>query len=287
MYWHRIALLRRDEAAHATVTVVILGDNKGDSKMLRFLIICVVVGLLVLGTAGTASALYPNAVIAEETVTVGGSWTSVNWYESDGSWSGVGDPAVSDWDSQAQGASPINLSTTASDAYGSASSNIQVDSGPPMMTIHSDADLASGAGPHWAMSYSMGGANWLTSGATQTVDVYVDYTLGLALVEPGVAYANLYVAFWGPNGDLLLDGDDEWVVTNSGGADFLMKTVTLNGAGNVTDNSVPDWQVPVTDGAYYSFWGMTEAYVELPVPEPATMALVGFGLLGLLLRKRR
>jgi hypothetical protein len=267
-------------------------------------------GVLALAAAPAFAGPFGASADVDNTITVSGSWTSVQWYEADGCYSGVGDPTVSDWDSQAQGNTPINLSTTASDSQGSAYSAISVFAGPPTIDIESGAqvhDVQPGPGGevdyHWAFGYSQGGANWLTSGATQTVDVTVEYDIVLDPAEYGAAetevFAKIYVAFWdgqnqptGPN-DLLLTEDAEWVRENSGvpnTSDYLVRTVVLDTAGGVTKHFTGSktWQVDVTSGSYYSFWGQADASAwTVAVPEPATMLLAGLGTAALLLGRRR
>jgi len=267
-------------------------------------------GALFLAAAPAFAGPFGASADVDSTTTVSGSWTSVQWYEADGCYSGVGDPSVSDWDSQAQGNTPISLSTAASDSQGQASSAIVVSAGPPTIDIASSAwvhDVWPGPSGevdyHWAFGYSQGGANWLTSGATQTVDVTVEYDIMLDPAEYGAAetevFANIYVAFWdgqnqptGPN-DLLLTEDAEWVRENSGGpntSDYLVKTVVLDTVGGVTKHFAGSktWHVDVTAGSYYSFWSQADASAwTVAVPEPATITLLGLGALALLWRKRR
>lgn len=247
---------------------------------------------LVAGTFLTALALaaaagatpYGASALADNNVTVSGTWTSVQWYKSDGCYSGVGDPTVSDWKTQAQGSTPVNLSTTASDTHGAAASSVQA-SAPglvPTIAIHSDADvygLVETSG-HWAMGYSQGGANWLTSGATQNVTFTVDYTYDLDLInahpDMPYAYAKIYVAFWGPSSQLLLTPDAEFVQVGN----YLVKTVRIEAAGTSTGTVTgsKSWVVSVTSGAFYSFWAEADASVwtssEPTATEPATWGAV-------------
>jgi hypothetical protein len=260
---------------------------------------------LILGSAAYAGP-YEASADVESTITLSGNWTSVQWYESDGCYSGVGDPAVSDWKSQAQGNTPINLSTSASDSRGSASSAIAVFAGPPTIDIASSAWVhdvrptpSGDVDYHWAYGYSQGGANWLTSGATQLVNFTVDYSFEVDLTQASAydseAFIKIYVAFWdgqnqpsGPN-DLLLQEDAEWVLGNSGGSDYLVKTVLLDTAGATTGlvTGSKTWQVQVTAGSFYSFWGQADASAwTVAVPEPAAMALLTLGALALLRRRR-
>jgi len=225
---------------------------------------CVVVLMAIL-VAGTALAgVYAASSDVHSTVTVSGSWTSVQWYESDGCYSGVGDPEVSDWQDRAQGASPISLTTSASDAYGSAASDISVDAPGMLPTLISNSVAevhdVSAPGGHWASGFSMGGANWLTSGATQVITVTLDYSYDLDLTQAYSydpdASVKIYVGFWGPGGSLMLTADTEFVLEGN----YLVKTVTLDTAGSSTGTVVGSktWNVSVNSGAFYSFWGMTE-----------------------------
>ncbi len=267
----------------------------GSSGMTRHTIVLAAAVALIAGAAGTAHAL-PFAASADATnaVTVSGTWTSVQWYESDGSWSGVGDsPAASDWDSHSQDNNPFTLSTTASVANGSASSSITVGAGPPTIDIDSQASVDNvQLEALWAMGYSMGGANWLTSGATQTVDITLDWSYDLDLVgaysDSPEAYAKIYVAFWGPASDLMLTGDTEWVFVENGSADYLVKTVSIDTAGaSTSDSGTEVWEVDVSDGSFYSFWGQADAMAFTMVPEPSTAALLSLGLLGIAAVRRR
>jgi hypothetical protein len=235
-------------------------------RHLRLCVIVIASGVL-LSLAFVAHANpYAGSAEVHDSVTVSGAWSSVQWYESDGCYSGVGDPAVSDWKDRAQGDTPIDLSTQAGDAYGTAASGIKVDAPglKPSIGIHSSADvhdLPDGDG-HWASAYSEGGANWLTSSATQTVTVSVEYSYDLDLTQANplspYAFAKIYVAFWGPGGSLLLAPDAEFLLEG----DYLVKTVQIDlaggGTGAVTGSK--SWDVGVTSGDFYSFWNM--AWVE-------------------------
>jgi MYXO-CTERM domain-containing protein len=140
------------------------------------------------------------------------------------------------------------------------------------------------------MGYSEGGSDWLTSGATQTVTVNVDYAYDLSLVgarEPCEAYAKLYVAFWDGNSDMMLTGDSEWIFVEAGDNDYLVKTIDLTSAGASTGlvTGSESWDVDVADGALYSFWGQADAMAHTS-PEPATTGLLVLAGLELLRRRR-
>ena len=270
--------------------------------MTRHTIVLAAAVALIVGATGTAHAL-PFAASADATnlVTVSGSWTSVQWYKSDASWSGVGD---SPWDSDSDWylpgenipdtSNPFTLSTTASAGTGSASSNITVGAGPPTIDIDSQASVDNNQilDGLWAMGYSQGGANWLTSGATQTVDITVNWSYDLDLVEAysPEAYAKIYVAFWDPSSELMLTADDEWVFVDTGldNEDHLVKTVSIDTAGASTGlvSGVETWSVNVTNGSFYSFWGQADAMAFTMAPEPSTGLLLAAGLAGLALRRR-
>jgi hypothetical protein len=231
--------------------------------------------LVLFGATPTAAQPYAASASVEDDVTVSGTWTSVQWYESDGCYSGVGDPAVEDWKTHPQSNTTVNLSTTASDTYGAASSSILVHapSMVPTINIDSDADisglpLATG---HWASAFSQGGANWLTSGADQDVTVTIQYSydLDLSTANPDSPYAfvKIYVAFWGPASQLLLTADSEFVAEGN----YLVKTVQIDTKGTSTGTVTgsKDWVVSVTNGSFYSFWSMAwvEVYcADTPVP---------------------
>ncbi len=233
---------------------------------------------LTLVTGGADAAPFGGSAVVQSTVTVSGNWTSVQWYESDGCYSGVGDPEVSDWKVRAQNDTPVDLSTTASDANGSANSSITVAAPGlvPTINVSSDADvhgvLYSGA--HWAMGYSQGGANWLTSGAAQVVDVTVEYAYDVSLVQahpdPGSrsAYVKIYVALWGPGGELMLTPDAEFVPAGN----YLVKEVILDTAGSSTGlvTGSKTWQVSVAGGSFYSFWSQADAFVWTSGPPTAS-----------------
>ena len=233
---------------------------------MRSFVMCAVAALA-LCVAGTALAgIYAASSEVDATVTVSGAWTSVQWYKSDGCYSGVGDPEVSDWKDRAQGNTPIHLATSASDTYGSAASTIDVDAPGlvPTLVSHSAAEVHDVFTPdgHWAYAFNLGGANWLTSGATQTVTVTLDYSYDLDLIQAH-SYApkdsvRIYVGFWDPGGNLMLSADSEFVLEGN----YLVKTVILDTAGSSTGTVVgtKTWNVNVTSGAFYSFWSMTEAY---------------------------
>ena len=138
--------------------------------------------------------------------------------------------------------------------------------------------MASGPAPT-----AWGGANWLTSGADQTVTITVDWSYNLNLAQAhasgSVAFANIYVGFWSPSKTLMLDANTNWVFVEDGDRDHLLKKVkinTLEGTGVVSGSQ--SWNVNVSDNSFYSFWGMADAKAWT-VPEPSTAMLVGFGLL--------
>lgn len=219
-------------------------------------------GVLLLAGPMTQAAPYAASGFVIDSVTVSGSWSSVNWYESDGCYSGVGDPTVSDWETRAQGASPIDIATGVSDTYGTANSHLVV-SAPglhPSIFIYSLSNvygIPAGLG-HWASAYSEGGANWLTSGATQAVTVTVDYSYALDLTQVNPegphAFVKIYVAFWGPSSNLMLTPDAEFVAEGN----HLVKTVRIDTYGSQTGTvtGTKSWTINVTAGAYYSFWSM-------------------------------
>jgi hypothetical protein len=235
--------------------------------------------LMLLANSPVQAGPYAVSAVVHDSVMVSGTWSSVQWYESDGCYSGVGDPAVSDWKTRPQGNTPINISTNAGDAYGSASSLLKVEAPElkPAIGIHSTAvleDVPEGVS-HWASAYSEGGSNWLTSGATQTVTVTVEYSYDLDLTDAGAgapyAFVKIYVAFWGPSGGLMLTPDAEFVQEGN----YLVKTVTLETIGGSTGTVTgsKSWNVDVTNGGFYSFWGMAwvEGFTEsMPVPVEST-----------------
>jgi len=224
-----------------------------------------VAGLLLAAQAPVYAGPYGAKAQANDSVTVSGIWSSVQWYKSDGCYSGVGDPAVSDFKNRAQGNTPISLSTTASDAQGNASSSIVVNAplSVPTIVIHSLGDVhdVPVSASHWASAYSQGGANWLTSGATQSVTFTVDYQYNLDLTQahPGTAYAfaKIYVAFWGPSGNLMLTPDSEFISEGN----YLVKEVRLQTVGSSTGTvtGTKSWTINVTNGGFYSFWSMASA----------------------------
>jgi hypothetical protein len=251
--------------------------------MKKLMTICVVISLILAGNMTAQAGLYAASTSVDNTIAVSGNWTVSN-YKSDGSYSGTN--CGSDWKSQAEGSNPINLSTSYSCANGSASSSIQV-SATPLITISSDAedhDVLMPSG-HWAMGYSLGGANWLQSGQTGNITVTCDWSYALSLVQAGnpcEAYAKIYVAFWGPTGNLLLTEKDGFVQASP----YLVKTIDLKTAGSSGSSSgSTSWTVSVTSGTCYSFWGQGDA-MACTTPEPATICLLGLGALSLLRRKR-
>jgi hypothetical protein len=246
--------------------------------------VLIVAALLLAANLPAHAGPYGAKAQAHDSVTVSGSWSSVQWYESDGCYSGVGDPSVSDWKGRAQGNTPINLSTTASDARGNASSSIVVNAplSIPTIVIHSAGDVHDvpmGAS-HWASAFSQGGANWLTSGATQSVTFTVDYRYNLDLTQahPGMpyAFAKIYVAFWGPSGNLMLTPDNEFVSEGN----YLVKEVRIKTTGGSTGTVTgsKSWTISVTNGGFYSFWSMAwaEAWTEYsPISvEPASWGAI-------------
>ena len=218
--------------------------------------------LAILPTGPAIAGPHGAQAVVCDSVTVSGAWVSIQWYESDGSYSGVGDPEVSDWQERAQGNTPVDLGTSAGDAYGSASSTIIADAPGlmPLIDIHSNAEVHDlpVLTSHWSSAFSQGGANWLTSGATQTVTVRIDYRYDLDLTEahPGepYAFAKLYLAFWGPLGELLLTPDEEFAAEGN----YLVKTVQIGmpGTGTGLVTGWKSWEVEVVSGAFYSFWSM-------------------------------
>jgi len=245
---------------------------------------CLWFSALMFAGAMAQAAPYAASGFVNDSVTVSGSWSSVNWYESDGCYSGVGDPSVSDWKTRAEGALPIDLTTNASDTYGLANSHLVVSASGliPAIVINSLSDVhgvPSGLG-HWASAYSQGGANWLTSGATQTVTYTVDYSYGLDLtqVNPNNPYAfvKIYVAFWGPSGNLMLAPDAEFAAEGN----YLVKTMRIDTHGSQTGTitGTKSWNLDVSAGAFYSFWNMawTEVFTSsTPVSaDPASWSVI-------------
>jgi hypothetical protein len=235
--------------------------------------------LVIVAPAALSAGPYGARAEAHDSVTVSGIWSSVQWYESDGCYSGVGEPTVSDWKSRAQNNTPVDLSTIASDANGAASSVIKVNAPGlmPTIAIHSTAgvqDLMLTAA-HWASAFSEGGANWLTSGATQSVTVKIDYKYNLDLTEAHpcepfpYAFAKIYVAFWDPGGNLMLSAKDGFEAEGN----YLVKEVRIDehiATGEVSGYTT--WDISVTNGSFYSFWSMTSAEVWTAFDETPTKA---------------
>jgi len=254
--------------------------------MKRFAVQMAVTGLI-LAIAGTAQAgIYAASASTDNTATVSGSW-AVSHYKSDGSYSGTN--CGSDWKDRAENNNPIDLSTTYSCANGSASSSIQVNATPKII-IASDAEVHDVLMPsgHWAMGYSQGGANWLLSGQTGTITVTCDWSYALDLTQAAddpnsEAYAKIYVAFWGPSGNLLLEEKDGFTTASP----YLVKTIDLKGAGSSDSaGGSTSWDVSVTNGVYYSFWGQGDA-MAFTIPEPATVSLLVLGGLALIRRRSK
>jgi hypothetical protein len=248
---------------------------------------------LLVALSAQAGPPYAASAEAHDSVYVCGSWSSVQWYKSDGSYSGVGDPAVSDWKTHPQSNTPIDLSTYATDGNGWASSTIKVWAMPwpptagvlPTLAIHSWGNVygvPENVG-HWGSAYSEGGANWLTSAADQDVKVhlYYSYDLDLSLANPSNAYAfaKIYVGCWDGNGVSMLTPDAEWVAEGN----FLVKTVRITSGElcNVTGNR--DWDIHVTNGGFYSFWSMAwaEAFTG---PCPVATDSASWGMIKTLFR---
>lgn len=250
--------------------------------MKKFVTICLAGSLILAGSMTARAGPYAASASADNTITVSGSWT-VSHYKSDGSYSATN--CGYDWDSQAEGSNPINLSTAYSCSNGSASSSVQVNAIPKII-ISSDAEVHDVLMPsgHWAMGYSMGGANWLQSGQSGSITVTCDWSYALSLLQAKnscEAYAKIYVAFWGPSGNLLLTPKDGFVQASP----FLVKTIDLTTAGaSGSSSGSTSWTVSVTNGVYYSFWGQGDAMAST-IPEPATICLLAFGAMALLRKK--
>jgi hypothetical protein len=221
--------------------------------------------ILLVGAVAARAVTSAGSAQAHDSVTVSGIWSSVQWYEAGGKfgcYSGVGDPQVYDWKTHPQDNTPVDLSTNASDSYGWASSKIKVWAPGlvPTIAIHSWGnvhDVPASIG-HWGSAYSEGSANCLTSGATQTVTVRIDYSYDLDLTHAGTtnpfAFAKIYVAFWDPSGNLMLTPKDEFVLEGN----YLIKTVRIDTPGSKTGTVTGSetWPVNVTNGSLYSFWSM-------------------------------
>jgi len=252
--------------------------------MRKTVTILAVASLIVAVNSAAQGGIYAASASTDNSITVSGSWT-VSHYESDESYSGT--DCGSDWKSRAEGPSTIDLSTTYSCPNGSASSSVKVDATPKII-IASDAEVHDVLMPsgHWAMGYSMGGANWLQSGQTDTISVTCDWSYALDLTQgknPCEAYAKIYAAFWSPSSNLMLTAKDGF--TQAG--NYLVKTIDLTAAGSSDSGSgSTSWDLSVTNGAYYSFWGQGDAMAST-IPEPGVMALLGLGGVGVLLRRRR
>ena len=251
--------------------------------MRKISIILVVLGLMLVFVGRAQAGLYAASASADNEITVSGSWTASH-YEADDSYSAT--DCGSDWKTRAEGNDPIDLSTTYICANGSASSSVQVNA-TPQIIISSDAEVHDVLMPsgHWAMGYSQGGANWLLSGQTGTITVTCDWSDALDLTQAKdacEAYAKIYVAFWGPSSNLMLDAKDGFTEVGN----YLLKTIDLTTAGSSDSSSgSTSWDLSVTNGSYYSFWGQADAMVAT-IPEPGTMCLLAFGGLGVLLRRR-
>jgi hypothetical protein len=74
--------------------------------------------LVVLAIAMPARAgLHTAEANADSTITVSGSWSSMQWCNCPGSYSGAGDPQVYDWDDQTTYVDPpMSVDTSHSDA---------------------------------------------------------------------------------------------------------------------------------------------------------------------------
>ena len=235
--------------------------------------------VLLLGAVSAAHAgPYAASAVGHDSVMVSGTWSSVLLYSTSTSWSAVGPPLVSQSDDQMQSSTPVDLFTTASDTYGLGSSSILVNAplDSPAIGIHASAnvdDVPEGT-PHYATGYSEGGADMMTSGATQSVTVTVDYSYDLDLTQAGsnaYAFLKIYVGFWDSSGNQMLTPDDEFV---EAGQD-LYKVVQIENVGSSTGTVTgsKSWNISVTEGSVYSFWSLSrvEVYTESePVPVEQT-----------------
>jgi len=264
--------------------------------MMKHLTLFMAAFALLAATAQVEAGLYAASADAGNEVTVTGSFSTISHYKAQnnqgiGSWSGIGDNPYDEHSaSHPEGAGPINLSTSVSDAVSSASSTITADApgGNPTIDIDSSGDVHDyvDADGRWGMGFSGGGINWLEADC-DSVTVTCDWSYAVDLANADAsdceAYAILYLAFWDGGGSLLLDAKEGFV--DAGG--YLEKEVRITTAGTSDSGSgSTSWTFNVTDGGWYSVWAEADA-MAYTMPEPATLSLLALGGVGMWLKRRR
>jgi hypothetical protein len=276
----------------------------------KALAICAV-GCLMLALIGAAEAVMVNGATAEldmrATITCqdGLVLTFVPGHGMNGAdayvYTDVGGVVEEDW--EYLGTWQDDTSSwyaSAATSHGAAHGSVTVNTPGFDYSIHGDAMVEGLAlGDYgYAQGDAYGWPDWLSCTSPGTARITIEYTFTLDTRDTcddatAWVYMNAFFAdhpgtnYLTPQGDWILDGGSNPDTTT---VDYSL-SISAGDYVTVCDSVSWDIVIPNTDepNNWWSLWAYGEVGVEVaPVPEPATLGLVGLGLaaLGLRLRKR-
>jgi hypothetical protein len=188
---------------------------------------------------------------------------------------------------------------SASTSHGAADGSVTVNTPGFDYSIHGDAMVEGLALGDYGLAQgdAYGWPDWLRNDHAGTARITIEYTFTLDTrdtCDDATAWVYMNAFFADHPGTNYLTAQGDWILDGGSNPDTTTVDYSLSiGAGGcvtVCDSVSWDIAIPSTDEPYnwWSLWAYGEVGVELaPVPEPATMSLVGLALTGMLLARRR